>query len=313
MNSLDNKPTVSIGMPVYNREGSLRQALDSLLSQDFSNFELIISDNASTDCTEEICNQYVVADKRIRYVRAEKNGGMHLNFNKVLELAQGEYFMWAASDDKWNRNFIDSLLEALEKTPDAAGAFLPYQFVEEETGELIEGVRKYSYENNHAFFRLLKFTWYYDDACIYGLVRKKHMKDVKFEPWAWVNAGTPYNVAYPIIYSLLAKGDFLLVGDEPQWFNSIRTTNWHSTPFKSNPLFAYFSHVLRKINLLVRSVKYIYRGSTSVLLAVSVVPFLLLRLIFDCITPVYAALYILFSGKKFSEISPHEIWKLGVR
>ncbi len=236
-----------------------------------------------------------------------------MNFNFVLKEARGEYFMWAASDDWWGDDFIASLLEALENNSDASGAFSPYQFFEAETEVFVDGVRKFNYQSRNALFRLLKFTWYYDDACIYGLMRRRHMVDVKFQSWAWVNADTPYNIAYPIIYSLLSKGDFLLVGDEPQWFNSIRTTNWHSTPFKSNPLFAYFSHVLRKINLLVRSIKYIYRGSTSILLAVSVAPFLLLRLIFDCISPMYAALYILFSGKKFSEISPHEIWKLGVR
>jgi glycosyltransferase involved in cell wall biosynthesis len=94
-----DKPLVSIGMPVYNGEKYLRQALDSLLTQTYENFELIISDNASTDGTQEICLEYAARDKRIQYHQNIYNRGAVWNFNKVLELASGEYFMWAAYDD----------------------------------------------------------------------------------------------------------------------------------------------------------------------------------------------------------------------
>jgi len=92
-------PAVSIGMPVYNGEAYIREALDSLLGQTFIDFELIISDNASTDGTEIICRGYASGDSRIRYVRQDRNVGAVGNFEFVLNEARGEYFMWAAHDD----------------------------------------------------------------------------------------------------------------------------------------------------------------------------------------------------------------------
>ncbi len=101
-----NTPKVSIGMPVYNGGRFLKEALDSLLVQTFTDFELIISDNASTDETEAICQDYAAKDKRIRYIRQTENRGAIANFQFVLDEAVGEYFMWAAADDIWSSEFI---------------------------------------------------------------------------------------------------------------------------------------------------------------------------------------------------------------
>ena len=95
-------PTVSIGMPVYNGEKYIREALDSLLAQIFTNFELIISDNASTDNTEAICREYAARDPRIRHVRQSESRGATANFQPVLDKARGAYFMWAAADNRWD-------------------------------------------------------------------------------------------------------------------------------------------------------------------------------------------------------------------
>jgi len=103
-------PQVSIGMPVYNGEPFISEALVSLLEQTFTNFELIISDNASTDGTESICRNYAAKDKRIRYVRQAENRGALANFQFVLDEALGEYFMWAAADDVWDSQWIAVLL-----------------------------------------------------------------------------------------------------------------------------------------------------------------------------------------------------------
>ena len=99
-------PKVSIGMPVYNSEVFIRDALDSLLAQTFTDFELIISDNASADDTEMICREYALKDKRIRYVRQAENRGAVANFQFVLDESVGDYFMWAAGDDIWSSTFI---------------------------------------------------------------------------------------------------------------------------------------------------------------------------------------------------------------
>lgn len=104
-------PTVSIGMPVYNGAKYIRKAIDSLLSQTFNDFELIISDNASTDSTESICQEYVKKDSRIRYFRQSENMGGGWNFRFVFEEAKGTYFMWAAADDMWSPDWIKRLLD----------------------------------------------------------------------------------------------------------------------------------------------------------------------------------------------------------
>ncbi|MEQ9623697.1 glycosyltransferase family 2 protein [Coleofasciculus chthonoplastes] len=108
-------PKVSIGMPVYNGEPFIREALDSILTQTFTDFELIISDNASTDGTEVICRDYATKDDRLRYIRHPKNRGVIANFKFVLDEAVGEYFMWAAADDKIKPMFIERLYNILHE------------------------------------------------------------------------------------------------------------------------------------------------------------------------------------------------------
>jgi hypothetical protein len=104
-------PVVSVGLPVFNGAAHLREALDCLLHQTFSDVEIIISDNASTDATAEICQEYVAADSRVRYFRQEHNMGAFSNFDFVLTRATGQYFMWAACDDWWAPSCIEQLLK----------------------------------------------------------------------------------------------------------------------------------------------------------------------------------------------------------
>jgi glycosyltransferase involved in cell wall biosynthesis len=115
-------PQVSIGMPVYNGAQYIREALDTLLDQSFADFELIISDNASTDATESICREYAAREARISYVRQKSNIGAPANFHYVLECAVGRYFMWAACDDRWSRDWLEKMYGALSE-PDVGMAF----------------------------------------------------------------------------------------------------------------------------------------------------------------------------------------------
>jgi glycosyltransferase involved in cell wall biosynthesis len=109
-------PTFSIGMPVRNGAKYIREALDSLLAQNYADFELIISDNASTDSTEEICRGYAQKDPRIRYFRQARNIGGS-NFRFVLQRARGVYFMWAAHDDEWDERFVETGVKTLVEDP----------------------------------------------------------------------------------------------------------------------------------------------------------------------------------------------------
>lgn len=115
MNNLQHDfSKVSIGLPVYNGELFLKKAIESILNQTYSNFELIISDNDSTDSTQKICQEYVKNDKRIQYIRQKKNIGAFSNFYFVLTKAKSKYFMWAAVDDYWDIDFIQKNLDVLE-------------------------------------------------------------------------------------------------------------------------------------------------------------------------------------------------------
>jgi glycosyltransferase involved in cell wall biosynthesis len=113
---------VSIGVPVYNGAVHIRRALDSLLAQSFRDFELIISDNASTDDTREICQEYERKDSRVRYVRQKRNLGPIRNFDFLLNQSKGEYFMWAAHDDVWDSRFLETMVHEFAKSDDSVVA-----------------------------------------------------------------------------------------------------------------------------------------------------------------------------------------------
>ena len=127
---------ISIGLPAYNGERFIRQTLDSLLSQDYKNLELIIADNNSTDRTADICGEYLAKDKRIRYYRNERNLGAHQNFNRTFELSSGEYFMWAAANDLWDKNFISRCLDVLDNNPEAVLCYSQAVLIDENGNKL---------------------------------------------------------------------------------------------------------------------------------------------------------------------------------
>jgi len=108
-------PRLCVGLPVYNGEKYLAQALDSLLEQTCADFQLLIADNASTDGTERICRTYAARDPRIRYYRNTENIGAARNWYYVFELCQCEYFKWAAHDDIYAPEFLQRCVEALDQ------------------------------------------------------------------------------------------------------------------------------------------------------------------------------------------------------
>lgn len=115
--SVREHSTVSIGVPVHNGERFLEDALRSLLSQTFEDIEIIISDNASTDGTEEICRAVAGRDGRVRYWRNRVNVGAAQNFNQVFRLSQGRYFKWAAHDDVCDADLVLRCVELLDEEP----------------------------------------------------------------------------------------------------------------------------------------------------------------------------------------------------
>ena len=116
--ALSGAPRLSVGLPVYNGEIYLAQSIESLLGQTYEDFELIISDNASTDATADICRSYAKQDSRIRYVRQPRNIGLAPNHNFVFAESRGELFKWAASDDLYGRDLLQRCVEALDEHPE---------------------------------------------------------------------------------------------------------------------------------------------------------------------------------------------------
>lgn len=115
--ALRTTPRVSLGMPVYNGEAYLELALQSLLSQTFGDFDLIISDNASTDRTSSICRDYAARDRRIRFLRNDVNVGYCRNQNRVIELSHAEYFLVTHHDDIRAPQFLERTVAILDADP----------------------------------------------------------------------------------------------------------------------------------------------------------------------------------------------------
>ena len=187
MNS--KRPTVSIGMPLYNEERFLSQALDSLLAQEVRDFELIISDNASQDLTSKICLEYASRDNRIHYYRNEKNLGAAKNFNYTVELASGRYFMWAAGHDMWDQSYISKCLDILETNPQVVLCYTQIGVINIE-GNLIEiiedgidsrGLKKFE-RFRSVIWGLAKIP--FSDP-IYGLIRSDCLKQTHLVRNLW--------------------------------------------------------------------------------------------------------------------------------
>lgn len=114
---------VSLSLPVFNGGNFIAQAIQSILDQDYEDFELIITDNASTDGTKEICKEFADRDRRIVYYRNDRNLGAAANFNRGFELSSGEYFKWCAHDDLISSNLIRDCVSALDENSEAVIAY----------------------------------------------------------------------------------------------------------------------------------------------------------------------------------------------
>lgn len=128
----DRNPLISIGVPVYNGANFLGDALDSILAQTLEDFEVVISDNASTDETQNICRTYAARDSRIRYHRQTKNLGAARNYNDTFRRSRGRYFRWTAHDDMIAPTFLERCHSRLEDEPGAAVAYARMREVDQD-------------------------------------------------------------------------------------------------------------------------------------------------------------------------------------
>lgn len=132
-------PTLTIGMPVFNGARFIRQALDSLLAQTMCDFELLISDNHSTDSTPRICEEYAQRDARIRYVRQDRNIGLLPNVTFVIQEARGRHFMLVGDDDVYEQAYAERLLAAMEQRSGVGLCYSDFAYIHEDGSDAAGG------------------------------------------------------------------------------------------------------------------------------------------------------------------------------
>lgn len=175
---LPSQPLVSIGIPTYNRMELLKRSIKSALIQEYENIEVIVSDNASTDETRNVCLSFRDKDVRLKYFRQQKNVGPNANFDAVLKEASGQYFMWLGDDDWIDASYVSSCVQ---------------QFASDPTMALVSGVPRYyrhgEWSHNGKIFSLLDDAWSYrvisyyaqvaDNGMFYGLMRTVQIRQLE--------------------------------------------------------------------------------------------------------------------------------------
>jgi len=272
----ENIPLVSIGLPVYNSAEYLNEVIDSLLNQSFRNFELIISDDASKDETANICKSYVQKDDRICFIAQKSNLGMVNNQNFVLNQSKGKYFMWAAHDDFYHKDYIQILVNELENDHKLVTAFCPVAYFTTNP-EQVARVCRWNYSYKWSFVRIISLCLHFNDAMFYGIHRRSIITKTCVPIWWGKNSLTPANSNYPVVFYLLASGGYKLVGDIPLFYKREKEETYLLSP-KNRGISPYWYLFSRKLNLFVYSLKYIYSASTSIILPLSLAVPLFLRI-----------------------------------
>jgi glycosyltransferase involved in cell wall biosynthesis len=131
-------PAVTVGVPVYNSERYLAETLRSILAQTFTDFEIVISDNASTDGTQLICNDFVRADPRVRYVRQQRNMGVTRNYNVLVALARGRFLKWSSSNDIIQPQFLAACVPILEARDDVVLVYTRTRYFDALSGSVLD-------------------------------------------------------------------------------------------------------------------------------------------------------------------------------
>ncbi len=217
-------PKISIGMPVFNGEKFLRKSLDSLLNQTHQDFELIISDNASTDSTADICKKYLKKDERIRYFRQKKNMGLQWNYNFVLNKAKYDYFMWSSVDDIHAPKFIEKNLAVINSRDDLVCSMSKIKFygmekITQKPDKIDSTYRNFinkiqetlkprgmypisgKYEKKVRFFLNKSMTW-----MIFGVYRSEDLRRSSvYEQFVGID--------FAMILNLLRRGDVYIVDE----------------------------------------------------------------------------------------------------
>ena len=258
---------ISIGIPTYNSERWVTKTLNSLLVQTFSDFEIIISDNASTDQTYKICSDYASQDKRIRIYRNQKNIGAIRNQNKLREYAHSAYFMWSSSSDLYAPTYIEKCLEGFEKIPGCALSAAKTIFIDENDNIIRAYEEDMSLLDDNPVNR---FNGFFDKVTynnIFCGIIKKDILDMS------VSLGQHIADEYPLMADLALRGKYLQTDEYLVYRRQCSNTTFMEMskvekirflcPYRSSlPKFyrvKYFLHLLKVIHLSKLTVTGKYR------------------------------------------------------
>ncbi len=285
-----NKPTITIGMPVYNGEKYIEEAIVSLLNQSFRSFQLVISDNASSDKTSKICQKLASKDSRIIYFRQNTNNGAIKNFGFLLDKTETEYFMWAACDDLWYKNFLKDCLNLIIKHSDIVLVFPNFVNINSH-GKVIRRYNPDKYITRGTFTNAFNYMKLYGSDgkanLIYGLWRVEHLRKLPLRDY-WAS-----DINYIFSAALGLK-----IGHVNKLLFKKRIIDLKAKDIKFDfSLFDKLIHltdpIKKSINLAVDTIPYFYYLTLDTLMSKKIpimlkvrmliwIPFLIIRTIYSC-------------------------------
>ena len=187
-------------MLVYNEQKYLAETLRSIQAQDFTDYELIVLDNASTDESPRILQQFAQQDPRIRWLRQEVNRGAMQSWEQLIDLATAPYFALAAGHDLWSANYLSSLKQTLDDDPMGVLAYAPAKWIDQQGAALPYTSGYVDTAGNHEVNRFLMVLWT-DHNCMYGLYRTNTLRQTSYR--------APHSIATEsvILQELAARGE----------------------------------------------------------------------------------------------------------
>lgn len=175
-------PRVTVGMPVYNGKALFPRAIESILAQSFQDFEIVISDNASDDGTDEVVKRYANQDSRIRLFRQPNTISALFNFRFIHEHARGEFFFWAPHDDWWHPEFLSIAVRRLDEVRDAAAVMGVVRYFDPAGNELFAHRPPYGLDDSDTYRRIRSYLRRnVTDHLYYSVMRKAVLDDA---PWS---------------------------------------------------------------------------------------------------------------------------------
>ncbi len=248
---------VALGLPVYQGETYLAETLDNLLAQEFGDFELLISDNASTDGTAEICREYLSRDRRIHYIRSPRNLGAARNYNQVFQRTGGRFFKWVSYDDLLAPSYLARCVEVLDAAPPSVALCYPRTTIIDGRGAVVRYHNDdFDIRGDEPAARIMQFArkWSWCNPC-FGLHRRSVLSTTRLvEPYISSDVTllaelalrgefweVPERMFFRRVHSTSSRQGDVTLDDVANWFDPQRSAG------RIHPRHRVFFEILRSI------------------------------------------------------------------